>query len=144
MTKKIFLTILLLALSSCISRVEKHGYMFDLTEIEALQEGITSKERVLKIMGSPTLVSELGNDESWIYYSEDVKHVLFFKPTTQERQVLVLTFGDNGVIRNLNKVNLSDEDEKIVFATNFTSTDDHETSLFKSFFSNVGQVKAAQ
>lgn len=144
MTKKIFLTIFLLALSSCITRVEKHGYMFDLSETEALQEGITSRERVLKIMGSPTLVSELGNDETWIYYSEDVEHLLFFKPTTQQRQVLVLTFENNGIIRNLNKVSLSDEDEKLAFASNFTAIDDHETSLFKSFFSNVGQVKAAQ
>lgn len=118
--------------------------MFDLSEADALQEGVTSKERVLKIMGSPTLVSELDDEETWIYYSENVEHLLFFKPTIEERQVMVLSFDSNGVIHDLRKVGLSDEDHKINFATNYTEIGDHETSLIKSFFGNVGSVKAAQ
>ena len=144
MLKKLSLIISLLALSSCFSRFEKHGYMFELSEMDMLQEGVTSKERVLKIMGSPTLVSDLGNEETWIYYSENVKHLLFFNPTIFEREVVVMNFGENGVIQNLNKITLSDEDHTINFATNYTATDDHETSLIKSFFGNVGSVKAAQ
>lgn len=124
-----------------MSRVEKHGYMFDLSDHDRLQEGVTSKERVLKIMGSPTLVSELDNDETWIYFSENVEHFLFFKPNTEEREVLILSFNEGGVVSNLKKISLSDEDKKMTFATNYTKVDDHETHLFKSFVGNVGQVK---
>ncbi len=141
MSKNFFVIIILALLSSCISRLEKHGYMFDLSDHEKLQEGVTSKERVLKIMGSPTLVSELGDDETWIYYSENIEHFLFFKPNTEEREVLILSFNDGGVIYDLRKINLNDENKNLNFATNYTKIDDHEAHLFKSFVGNVGQIK---
>ena len=141
MAKKFLTAFFLLVLSSCISRSEKHGYMFDLSDSDMLQEGITSKERVLKIMGSPTIISALDNEETWIYYSESVKHILFFYPKTEERQILTLNFSDNGVVKDMKKINLADENNEIQFAENITEIDDHETSLFKSFVDNVGQVK---
>lgn len=132
---------LILALSSCISRLEKHGYMFDFSDQDMLQEGVISKERVLKIMGSPTIISELDKDEAWIYYFENVQHFLFFKPTITERDVLVLHFNEAGTLKELNRVNLSNQNEGIKFSANYTAVDDHKTSFLNSFFSNVGQVK---
>ncbi len=142
MNRNFFLIIFLIALSSCVARLEKHGYMFDLSDYDKLQEGVTGKERVLKIMGSPTLVSELSDEETWIYYSENVEHLLFFKPNIKERQVLVLKFNEGGVVKYLEKFNLDDENKNVTFVSSYTKIDDHEAHLFKSFIGNVGQVKA--
>lgn len=134
-----FYCILLFILTSCITRYEKQGYMFELSDHALIQEGITSKERVLKIMGSPTIISDF-DEEAWIYYSEDVKKLLFFLPDIEKREILVLKFDKFNVVNKLQKIDLADG-AKINFISDYTNVDSHKTGIFKSFFSNVGQVR---
>ena len=142
MKKNFFYIFLLIALNACISKVDKRGYMFDMSDHNLLQEGITSKERVLKIMGSPTLISDLDSDEAWIYYAEDLKRLLFFKPDVISRDVLVVRFNEVGTIRELSRIDLNDEEKQLQFAANFTNVESRKIGFLKSLFSNVGQVKS--
>lgn len=139
--KNIYIILFLLLFSfSCSSNRVKHGYMFDLADHEFLQEGVTSKERVMKIMGSPSIVSDI-EDEVWIYYSEDVSNFLFFKPTVKNREILAIRFNEKDLIENIKKLSLNDEDKKVDFTYKHTPVIGHKTGFFKSLFSNVGQVK---
>ncbi len=142
MKKNFFYIFLLIALNACVSKLDKRGYMFDMSNHNLLQEGITSKERVLKIMGSPTLISDLDSDEAWIYYAENLKRLLFFKPDIISRDVLVIKFNEIGTIRELNRFDLSDEDKQLQFAENFTNVESRKIGFLKSLFSNVGQIKS--
>jgi outer membrane protein assembly factor BamE (lipoprotein component of BamABCDE complex) len=142
MKKNFFYIFLLIALNACVSKVDKRGYMFDMSDHNLLQEGITSKERVLKIMGSPTLISDLDSDEAWIYYAEDLKRLLFFKPDVISRDVLVVRFNEVGTIRELSRIDLNDEEKQLQFAANFTNVESRKIGFLKSLFSNVGQVKS--
>ena len=142
MKKNFFYIFLLIALNACVSKIDKRGYMFDMSDHNLLQEGITSKERVLKIMGSPTLISDLDSDEAWIYYAEDVKRLLFFKPDIISRDVLVVRFNEVGTIRELSRIDLNDEEKQLQFAANFTNVESRKIGFLKSLFSNVGQVKS--
>jgi len=152
--RKIFLTLikamfkflptifLLIAMSSCVSRLERHGYMFDFSDHEMLQEGITSKEKLLRVMGSPTIISNLESDEAWIYFAEKTDSFLFFKPDIVERSVLVIRFDGLDTIREIKKLSLANESQKIDFVSNYTAVDSHKKDgFFKSIFSNVGQVR---
>ena len=140
MRLKFLIIILAFVTSSCISRVDKHGFMFEFSDHELLQEGVTTKERVLKMMGSPTLVSEFDDQESWIYFSEDIKNFLFFKPKVAQRKILLLRFKDDA-ISTLKTFDLSNESKNLKFVSEFTVVDSHKTGFFKSIFSNVGQIK---
>ncbi len=133
--------IFITTLNACASSFEKHGYMFDLSDHEMLQEGVTSKEKLLKIMGSPTLISDLDDDEAWIYYAEDVNKFLFFRPKIIERNLLVVRFDKIGTVRELKKIDLTHEEKKLDFISQYTAVDSHKVGFFKSIFSNVGQVK---
>jgi outer membrane protein assembly factor BamE (lipoprotein component of BamABCDE complex) len=140
MKKIIIAVILLTALNACVSRVEKHGYMFDLSDHETLQEGVTTKERLLMAMGSPTLISDLDADEAWIYYAEDVHRFLFFKPDIIARNLLVVRFDRFDTVSELKKIDLT-KGENLHFASHYTAIDSHKVGFFKSIFSNVGQVR---
>ena len=141
--KNFFLcSILLIFLNACVSSVEKHGYMFDFSDYQMLQEGVTTKEKTLKIIGSPSLISDLDGSEVWIYYSEDLKHFLFFKPKVVSREVFLVKFDQENIINNLQKLSLSDEEKRIDFASKYTAVQSHEApGFFKSLFGNVGQIK---
>lgn len=116
--------------------------MFDLSDYELLQEGVTNQEKAKKIMGEPTLISDLDSDEAWIYYSEDVENFLFFKPKITARNILVLKFDRLQNLRKLEKVSFANEEQKLIFTPKHTEVESHKTGFFKSIFSNVGQIKA--
>jgi outer membrane protein assembly factor BamE (lipoprotein component of BamABCDE complex) len=141
--KKIFFTIfLIISLNGCVSRIDKRGYMFDSSDHQMLQEGVTTKERLLKIMGSPTIISDFDSDEAWIYYAEDVDNFLFFKPEIISRTVLIVRFNNTDTVEQLKKIDLSNEEMKAGFASNYTVVNSHKTSFLKSIFSNVGQISS--
>lgn len=115
--------------------------MFDLSDHELLREGITTKERLLKTMGFPTIVSDM-DEEVWIYYSEEIKKILFFNPEITSRTVLVIAFDDDNIIKELKKIDLSKEEKNINFVSDYTAVSGHKQGFFKSIFSNVGKVSA--
>ena len=133
---------LVLALSSCIQNMSRHGFLFDLSDHQLLQESVTSKERVLKIMGSPTIISNLVSDETWIYYSEDVNNFLFFLPDITSRTIVVLKFDDSDTVKKIEKFDLANEEKEMKFVAQYTYVKSKKIGFFKSLFSNVGQVKA--
>lgn len=141
LTKNTFVYLLLIfAISSCLSRVEKHGYMIDLVDHDLLQKGITTKDRVLRIMGSPTIISEIDEEETWIYFSEDVKKLLFFKPNPVARSIISIKFDDSQTISELENYDISQE-TKLAFSSYHTKVESNKDGFFKSIFSNIGQVR---
>lgn len=137
----LYFLLLLLATTSCVSRIDRHGYIIDLSDIDSLQEGVSSKETVLRLMGSPTVISDLGATETWIYYSEEVKNVLFFMPDIVARNVIGISFDENAVIKEMQSVDLSQESKNMNFASNYTKVESHKIGAIKAFFSNIGQIK---
>jgi len=115
--------------------------MFDLSDHYDLQEGITTKERVLRIMGLPTILFDIDEDEAWIYFAEEVNYFLFFKPKIISRNLLIVKFDEANVIKDLQRLNLSHEKDNFYFASQYTAISEHKTGFFKSIFSNIGQVK---
>ncbi|MBU6339039.1 MAG: outer membrane protein assembly factor BamE [Rickettsiales bacterium] len=140
--KKFLCHILFLTLAtSCVSNIEKKGYSFDSSDQQLLQEGVTSKESTLKMMGSPTIISDLSDEENWIYYSEEVKNLLFFIPKVTKREILLVKFDDSNTIKKIEKFDLANEKSKTKFNPTYTEVKSHETGFFKSIFSNIGKVK---
>lgn len=138
--KKLILVFALLALSSCLSRVEKHGYMFDLSDYAMLEEGISSKEKALNLMGFPSFSSDLSGNEVWFYYAQEVRYLLFFKPKILSRKIMALEFTDS-IVTKINNYNLEDENSKLSFAKKYTAVDGHQEGILKAIFGNVGQVR---
>jgi outer membrane protein assembly factor BamE (lipoprotein component of BamABCDE complex) len=141
MLAKLSVILSVLCINGCITKTEKYGYMFDMADKHLLEEGISSREMVQKIMGSPTIISDFGNDESWIYYSEKTEAILFFSPKIVDRQVLAIRFDNLGVAKKIENFDINDEQKNLQFSLNQTSVPEHQVGFFKSFVSNVGQVK---
>jgi outer membrane protein assembly factor BamE (lipoprotein component of BamABCDE complex) len=131
---------LIILTTSCVSRLEQSGYMFDLSNYQLLQENITTRDKTLKLMGSPTIISNINDEEIWIYFSEKLGKFLFFKESTKERKILTITF-ENDTIKKINSYNLLNQSNK-GFTSDFTKVESQKEGLFSSIFSNIGSVKA--
>lgn len=139
--KKTTLLVILTILASCIVRQDKKGYNFDISDADLLQIGITTKDGALRNMGSPTIIFDFDDHESWIYYSQNVKNMLFFKPKVFERKILVVKFDEQNTINSMENYDLSNQNN-IKFTKNVTPLIDKEgKGFFKEIFGNIGKVR---
>ena len=140
-TTLIFLSLIFLA--SC-NQIEKRGYSFELSDYQSLQEGISTKDEALKAMGYPSLVEDFESDELWIYYSEDIKKLLFFKPKILDRKIMTINFDSKKYIKKISSYDLSNQSE-IIFSKNYTTIINQKSvdkpSWWKQIFDNIGQVR---
>ena len=66
---KFFYIFLLMITSSCLSRYENHGFMFQDIEKEAVTQSVSDKKQVLSVLGSPSFILKDKNSEKWVYFS---------------------------------------------------------------------------
>ncbi len=125
-------------LNSCVSRHEKHGYMFDIYKSNIFQKGVSSKRTVLNYLGSPTTYFKLNNKEYFIYFYEEIKHLLFFKPKTIDRKILLITFDNFDNIKDLEFYNLSHENQDFKFSHETTKVK-RKNTLVDYFIENISK-----
>lgn len=138
---KILLLATIIILGSCSKRIENKGYIFDQTNLNSIAKGITSKNKVIEIMGYPNWHRGL-SDYRLIYQAEEIKHFLFFKPKIISRKVLILDFDEENILSKIQELDLRDENKEFKFAKKYTAVYGHKKpGFFKALFSNIGQVR---
>ncbi|MCE3255217.1 MAG: bamE [Rickettsiaceae bacterium] len=138
---KHLLTLLSLVFITSCSQVEKRGYSFELSDYQLVKEKLNNKNDVLELMGYPSFTAEVKNQELWVYYSEDVKKLLFFKPKILDRKIVTIAFGKKDIVEKINSYSLEDQ-EKIKLREGITRVDSQDKSWWSQIFGNIGQVRA--
>lgn len=139
LSRLIFLLLAFSPLFSCISRIEKRGYMFDLYQPNSLQKKISSQRTVLENLGSPTIAITIDNKQHFMYLSEDVRHLLFFKPKVIERNILLINFDDNNYIADISSYNLANENSDFKFSSQTTAIK-RKNNLVDHFINNTSKL----
>lgn len=140
MRKLIIFIFFNLFLISCATTNQRHGFMFEMSDYNLIQDGVSSKEKVFKIMGLPTFTIEDYGLESWIYYSEEVEDFLFFKPKTLSRKILIVEYDDDNIVKSIKNLSLADEDRSISFYKGYTGVESHKINPIFALFANVGRI----
>ena len=93
--------------AGCATSVEQRGNLPTQDKIAEVHPGTTTKDEVIKILGSPSSVS-IFNDKSWYYISRRTGQVAFFNPNVLDQQVYIVNFDDQGVVRAVDHKGLQD------------------------------------
>lgn len=122
-----------LTLSSC-STSQNHGYSMQGNNYE-IQLGST-KEAVRSLIGSPTLISNLGI-ESWYYINQELTSKAFLTPNISSQEILKVTFKNDSVEK---VAQLNEQDMNIFsFDKSYTPSIGDDDNLFREFMSNLGK-----
>ena len=138
---KVTILLLLIFLASCINDIEKKGYSFELSDYKLVKDGISNKQSVINFMGSPTFISNFEGEELWVYFSEDIRRILFFKPKILDRKIMVISFDKTDIVDRISNYSLNDE-ENIRFTADYTEVKSHQKGFWLRIFKNIGQVRA--
>jgi outer membrane protein assembly factor BamE (lipoprotein component of BamABCDE complex) len=96
-----------LALTACQPTIDQRGNLPDKSKMAEIEPGVTTKEMVSQILGSPSSVSTF-SDKTWYYISRRTEQTAFFNPEVLDQQVVVVAFDEGGVVRDVQHLNLAD------------------------------------
>lgn len=137
--RKILFLSLSLILGACSSDLFMihNGNMPSQERIAQIKTGQT-KEEVSYILGSPSLVTGL-NDDNWIYMSSTTEKIAFLNAKEVERDILALTF-KNDTLTKIEKYDLSDAND-ISIDKDETKQVEEKVGFFRKYFGGVGEYR---
>ncbi len=100
-------TLIAVALAACQPTIDQRGNLPDDKKISAIEPGVTTKQAVSQLLGTPSSVSTFG-DKTWYYISRRTEQTAFFNPQVLDQQVIVVCFDEGGIVRNVQHLNLAD------------------------------------
>lgn len=128
---------LALLLAGCVVSEDQRGNLPDPDKLAEVKPGTTTKEQVVKILGSPSSSSTF-DDDTWYYISRKTKQVAFFSPTVLDQEVYVIDFTDKGVVKDVGHKTLADA-ESISPAPGATPAPGRELSFMEQLLGNIGR-----
>jgi len=130
------------AVAGCAPSVEQRGNLPNPEKIAEIHAGNTTKDEVVKILGTPSSVSIFGNDKSWYYISRRTAQTAFFEPDVLDQQVYIVNFDDQGVVRTVDHRALEDGKE-ITPVARATPAPGRELSFLEQLIGNLGKFNGA-
>jgi outer membrane protein assembly factor BamE (lipoprotein component of BamABCDE complex) len=126
-----------LIVAGCAVSVDQRGNLPDPDKVAEIKPGATTKEQVVKILGTPSSASTF-DDDVWYYISRRTKQIAFFSPTVLDQQVYIVDFDDKGVVKDLGHKTLADG-ENITPAAGATPAPGRELSFMEQLLGNIGR-----
>jgi len=125
------------ALAACTISVDQRGKLPDPDKLAEIQPGNTTKEQVVKILGTPSSVSTF-NDDTWYYISRKTEQVAFFSPTVLDQQVYIVDFDPKGVVKEVGHRTMADG-EHVTPAPGATPSPGRELTFLEQLIGNMGK-----
>jgi outer membrane protein assembly factor BamE (lipoprotein component of BamABCDE complex) len=126
-----------LAATACAPTVNTHGYRIDPAVVAQIQPGVTSREEVERLLGSPSSMSTF-NDKSWYYVTQRTEQLTFYDTDVAAQDVLRIDFGGDGLVSDVNQRGL-EMARNIEPAPEKTRTMGNELTVVQQFVGNIGR-----
>jgi outer membrane protein assembly factor BamE (lipoprotein component of BamABCDE complex) len=126
-----------LILAGCTISEDQRGNLPDPDRLAEIAPGTTTKEQVVKILGSPSSASTF-DDDVWYYISRKTKQVAFLSPEVLDQQVYIVDFDDKGVVKDVGHKTLADA-ENVSPAPGATPAPGRELSFLEQLIGNIGR-----
>lgn len=135
-TSFILSSLFLLSLTGC-AVVDIRGHEVDPDQLAKIQVGVTTKEQVAELLGTPSSVSTFGN-KTWLYMSEKTQTRAFFKPVVLQSNITRFEFDQQGKVQLIDS--LTEKDRQVVAHIHReTTTAGHTFGVLEQIFGNFGR-----
>jgi len=134
---------LLLALSACSvvdAPTQLRGNHVDADQLKELVPGTSTRADATSLLGSPTTRAAF-DDNTWIYVSETTRTRVGRLPGVLSQDVVVLTFDQAGVLRNVKHLG-QDDSKSVSIVSRTTPSPGSEASFLQQLLGNVGKFNA--
>lgn len=131
-----------LVLAGCYPTVDHRGFNPEQMQLEKIQIGISTKENVQEILGSPSTTSlfpvEGKNWINWYYVYRKTETTSFFEPKVIDQLTVKITFDEGGIVQNIDNQK-GVQGEQIKASKERTESTGYESSAMKDIFGNFNK-----
>jgi outer membrane protein assembly factor BamE (lipoprotein component of BamABCDE complex) len=134
----------LATLAACSPVYNYHGFVPTSEDLEEVQVGLDTRATVASIIGKPG-TSGLLAEGAWYYVRSEFKHDTFRAPEEIDRQVVAISFGEDGVVENIERFGL-ERGEVVVLERRVTDSNIEGISFLRQLFGNssaLGNIQQA-
>lgn len=125
-------------LAACSPTFSNHGYIPPEEELQELVVGIDTRATVEDLVGTPTAGGVLEGGDFY-YVASTVRTFGPRKPEVVERQVLAVTFDQDGVLQNIERFGL-EEGRVVVFERRVTDSGATDTPFLRQLLGSIGNI----
>lgn len=128
---------LVVALSACGPIYRNYGYVPPQEDLDQIAVGVDTRATVEETLGSVGSSSVVGDDAMYFVRSR-VRTVAMFEPEVIEREVVAVSFNNQGVVQNIESFGL--EDGRVVqLSRRVTDSSVANQSFLRQLLGNIGQ-----
>lgn len=128
-------------LAACAPQLDTRGNLPDPETVLEVQPGIHDRNQVSSILGTPSTVA-MFEDDTWYYISRRTEQIAFFEPKVVDQQVLMVKFGQDGLVSDMQIYGLEDG-QVITPVDRTTPTSGRELTVLQQLFGNLGRFNTA-
>jgi outer membrane protein assembly factor BamE (lipoprotein component of BamABCDE complex) len=133
---------LALAAAGCAERVDVRGNLPDVEEIAAIQPGVSGRDDVVRLLGTPSTLSTF-QDRTWYYIGQRQETTAFFKPDVTDRSVLIVTFAPDGLVEET-RLNTIEDAQDVALVQRETPTEGRELTVLQQLIGNLGRFSGEE
>ncbi|MEM6812412.1 MAG: outer membrane protein assembly factor BamE [Pseudomonadota bacterium] len=126
---------------ACTPTQSNRGNMVEEFRKSELVEGISTRQNVLRSLGSPTTTAPF-DDNTWYYIGQKMEQKGIFTPEVTEEKIVVATFDEEGILQTLEEIDRDRLEVPVVGRT--TPTGGNEISAVEQILGNVGRFNRSQ
>jgi outer membrane protein assembly factor BamE (lipoprotein component of BamABCDE complex) len=134
--KQLALVLVMATLAACGGQYRNHGYMPLAEDVDALIVGVDTRDSIIEVMGVPTTGGVL-TEEAMYYVRSRVHHKGYVKPNEIQRDVLVLSFDKNQILRNVERFGI-EKGKLIRLEHRVTEAPGGDRSILQQIISSIG------
>jgi outer membrane protein assembly factor BamE (lipoprotein component of BamABCDE complex) len=131
-----------LAVAGCTAVYRNHGYVPKDEDLALIEVGKSTRDDVAAAVGRPSSAGLL-EGAGWYYVGSRWKHVGARAPEEIDRQVVAVSFTEDGTVSNVERFGLADG-EVVVLSRRVTDTSIRGVGLIRQILGSFGRVTADQ
>ncbi len=136
----LLIALIFLGVSACSDDVDNRGYITKFSDFSKLEAGVSSKDEVQALLGSPTTTSLYGK-EQWIYLGSEVTKETFFEPEVKNYEAFIITFNSDDIVEKIDKRDKNSLKE-IEISEDKTATGGSKVTIIQQLLGNLGKFDA--
>lgn len=135
--KKLLVILSLISATGCATETYLHGYTFEQSDIDFIAIHKSTRDDVIRELGSPTSKSNFG-DSTYYYINFKTEKTAFFDPKVVEQKVLAITFNKKDQVSKIIQHTLDDRNQ-IAFSEDKTEIQGNYMTPAEQMLSNIGK-----
>jgi outer membrane protein assembly factor BamE (lipoprotein component of BamABCDE complex) len=131
--------LMIAVIAACSPVYRNHGYVPNEDELAQIEVGKDTRETLAPLIGRPSAAALL-NDDGWYYVQSRWKHSGVRPPKEIDRQVVAITFAEDGFVENVERFGL--EDGKVVaLSRRVTESNIKGISFLRQLLGSLGNFR---